>query len=130
MHAQYPAHETIRERIERDLAGIRGLVDETPTDSLSLERLPSGELAWLRPESTVGLDYQVQATIGRVVEGLLDAAIHEHEATHHALTGKSDKLSDLRPDTTAAAIQTHAPRSLPTPASGAVEDYLNRRYVL
>lgn len=47
--------ETLRERLERDLAQIQEALadpclDELDTDDLVLERLPNGEHAWLRPE--------------------------------------------------------------------------------
>jgi hypothetical protein len=55
MHAKYPAPETIRERLERDLRALQEaladpILDEPTSDNLVLERLPNGELAWLRPE--------------------------------------------------------------------------------
>jgi len=48
--------ETLRERLERDLREIQECLadpclDELGSDDLVLERLPSGELAWLRPDT-------------------------------------------------------------------------------
>jgi hypothetical protein len=55
MQSKYPARETFRDRLERDVRAIHeALADpvlaEPGADDLVLERLPSGELAWLRPE--------------------------------------------------------------------------------
>ncbi len=54
MHSE-PYRETLRERLERDVRAIPEaladpMLDEPGADDLVLERLPSGELAWLRPE--------------------------------------------------------------------------------
>ncbi len=55
MHLDYPPRETMHERLERNLAEIQQALadprlDELAADDLVLDRLPSGELAWLRPE--------------------------------------------------------------------------------
>jgi hypothetical protein len=55
MHPKYPATETLRARLERDLHAIQEALadptlDEIDAADLVLERLPSGELGWLRPE--------------------------------------------------------------------------------
>jgi hypothetical protein len=55
MHANYPPRETMRERLERDLHALQEALadpalDELAADDLVLERLPNGQLAWLRPE--------------------------------------------------------------------------------
>lgn len=55
MQSNYPPRETFREAIERDVRAIHEAVadpvlDEPDVGDLVLERLPSGELAWMRPE--------------------------------------------------------------------------------
>ena len=70
MHPDYPPRETIRERLERDLRAVREaladpILDEFGTDDLVLERLPNGELAWLRPEPRYVLTDQGRAAIAR-----------------------------------------------------------------
>ncbi len=52
MHPDYPPRETLRERVTRDLAELSAILDQTEAriNNLVLERLPNGELAWLRPE--------------------------------------------------------------------------------
>ena len=71
MHANYPPRETMRERLERDLRALQEaladpILDELESDDLVLERLPNGQLAWLRPEPRYVLTDQGHAAI---VEG-------------------------------------------------------------
>ncbi len=56
MHKQYPPRETMRERLERDLAALQEaladpILDELDTDDLEWTRLPNGDFAWLRPDT-------------------------------------------------------------------------------
>jgi hypothetical protein len=51
MHAHYPPRETIRQRLLRDRRAIDDLLADRHIDDLVWERLPSGEFAWLRPET-------------------------------------------------------------------------------
>jgi hypothetical protein len=44
----YPTQETLREHLERDLRAIHTLLADAQTGGQVLERLPNGELAWLR----------------------------------------------------------------------------------
>ena len=61
MHSDYPPHETIRERLLRDRRNIDALLaghldgDPEPPE-LILERLPSGEYAWVKPDRYVFTD--------------------------------------------------------------------------
>ena len=55
MHANYPPRQTMRDVLERNLHEIQEaladpILDDLSTDDLVLDRLPNGELAWLRPE--------------------------------------------------------------------------------
>lgn len=49
MHPQYQPRETLRERLVRDLRAMNTLLDDPRVGGQVLERLPSGEYAWLRP---------------------------------------------------------------------------------
>jgi hypothetical protein len=54
MHRNYPPRETLRARLERDLHALQEadpVLDQLNTDDLVLERLPNGELVWLRPDT-------------------------------------------------------------------------------
>jgi hypothetical protein len=55
MHHQ-SKRETLRERLERDLHALQEaladpVLDQLNSDDLVLERLPNGELVWLRPDT-------------------------------------------------------------------------------
>lgn len=62
MHQQ-PYCETLRARLLRDRANIDALLADPDIDSLVLERLPSGEYAWLRPEPRINLTDAGRAAI-------------------------------------------------------------------
>jgi len=51
MHTKSSA-ETIRDRLMRDRRAIDCLLADSSIDALTLERLPNGEHAWLKPEPT------------------------------------------------------------------------------
>jgi hypothetical protein len=68
MPSNYPQRETIRERLERDVRAIHEaladpVLNEPDAEALELTRLPSGELAWLRPEPRYVLTEQGRAAI-------------------------------------------------------------------
>jgi hypothetical protein len=56
MHPDYPPRQTMRELLEHNLREIQEALrdpclDELVADDLVLERLPNGELGWLRPDT-------------------------------------------------------------------------------
>jgi len=60
----------MRERLERDLHALQEaladpILDELNTEDLVLERLPSGELGWLRPDLRYVLTDAGRAAIDR-----------------------------------------------------------------
>jgi hypothetical protein len=64
-----PYRETFRERLERDVRAIHEafadpILNEPDAEDLVLERLPSGEFAWLRPEPRYVLTDKGRAAIG------------------------------------------------------------------
>jgi hypothetical protein len=57
MHPEPHRPGTVREQIEHDISEIRRLLSDPTIAALVLERLPSGELAWLRPDPDQPIPY-------------------------------------------------------------------------
>lgn len=70
MHHDYDSRPTLREQINTDLRGIAEILD-TSADGLVLERLPNGEMAWLKPEHPTA--YQLPPLFEEMLVEMLDS---------------------------------------------------------